>query len=582
MARRELRSAGSTTVQTLDTTKNYKFNSSGVLVESTGTPAGTDIIFTGSKSSLRRLADLERNVSILAAKALTDDGSGEGTSGYVDYARTAGKWSSSRTITLGGDLSGSVSIDGSANVTLTATVASNTVALGTDTTGNYMVNVTAGTGISVSHTQGEGSTATVSLNANTDNVSEGSTNLYHTTARARGAVSAGGSLSYNSSTGVFSYTTPSTSGISEGTNLYYTDARARAAHSFTAGSGAYNSSTGVITIPTNTNQLTNGAGFLSTAVTSAAAGTGISVSASTGAVTFTNTDTGSAQNIFKNVAVSGQTTVVADSNNDTLTFAAGSGISITTDATTDTVTITNSINNTNQLTNGAGYITGITSGNVTTALGYTPYNSTNPNGYITTSGARSAVSFTAGSGAYNSSTGVFTIPTNTNQLTNGAGYVTSSGVTSIATSNGISGGTITSTGTLSLSGSYSGTWAVTGGITATGEVTAYFSDANLKKDIVEIQDPIAKLMSIRGVTFRPNETALALGVTDKEEVGVIAQEVEAVLPQLVTPSAFKGYKTVKYDKLTALLVEAVKAQQLQIDALRAEIAKLGGSATTEL
>ena len=69
---------------------------------------------------------------------------------------------------------------------------------------------------------------------------------------------------------------------------------------------------------------------------------------------------------------------------------------------------------------------------------------------------------------------------------------------------------------------------------------------------------------------------------DKEEVGVIAQEIEAVLPQLVTPSAFAGYKTVKYDKLTALLVEAVKAQQLQIDALRAEIAKLAGSATTEL
>jgi predicted RecA/RadA family phage recombinase len=520
MARRELRSAGTTAVQTLDTTKNYKFNSSGVLVESTGTPAGTDIVFTGSKSSLRRLADLERNVSILAAKALTDDGSGEGTSGYVDYARTAGKWSSSRTITLGGDLSGSVSIDGSANVTLTATVASNTVALGTDTTGNYMVNVTAGTGISVSHTQGEGSTATVSLNANTDNVSEGSTNLYHTTARARGAVSAGGSLSYNSSTGVFSYTTPSTSGISEGTNLYYTDARARAAisgstgisynsstgaisstitqytdalaraaHSFTAGSGAYNSSTGVITIPTNTNQLTNGAGFVTSS--------GVTAVTATGPV----------------VSSGGATPVIS-----------------------------------------------------------MPAATASVDGYMTSTFASKLNGIAAGA----------TNVTNTNQLTNGAGYVTSSGVTSIATSNGISGGTITSTGTLSLSGSYSGTWAVTGGITATGEVTAYFSDANLKKDIVEIQDPIAKLMSIRGVTFRPNETALALGVTDKEEVGVIAQEVEAVLPQLVTPSAFKGYKTVKYDKLTALLVEAVKAQQLQIDALRAEIAKLGGSATTEL
>jgi hypothetical protein len=117
---------------------------------------------------------------------------------------------------------------------------------------------------------------------------------------------------------------------------------------------------------------------------------------------------------------------------------------------------------------------------------------------------------------------------------------------------------------------------VTGNITATGEVTAYYSDVNLKKDIVEITDPIAKVMALRGVTYRPNQTALDLGVTDKDEVGVIAQEVEAVLPQLVCPSAFDGYKTVKYDKLTALLLEAVKAQQMQIEALTAQVAKMSG------
>ena len=91
---------------------------------------------------------------------------------------------------------------------------------------------------------------------NTDTVAEGSTNLYYTTARARGAVSAGTGISYNSSTGVIASTI-----------TQYTDTNARAALSFTAGSGAYNSSTGVITIPTNTNQLTNGAGFLTDAST---------------------------------------------------------------------------------------------------------------------------------------------------------------------------------------------------------------------------------------------------------------------------------------------------------------------------
>jgi hypothetical protein len=77
-------------------------------------------------------------------------------------ATTATKWQTARTISLGGDLSGSVSLDGSTNVTLTATVSANSVALGTDTTGNYMSNVSAGTGINVSHTAGEGSTATIS------------------------------------------------------------------------------------------------------------------------------------------------------------------------------------------------------------------------------------------------------------------------------------------------------------------------------------------------------------------------------------------------------------------------------------
>jgi len=53
-----------------------------------------------------------------------------------------------------------------------------------------------------------------------------------------------------------------TAQVTEVTNLYYTDARARASLSFTAGSGAYNSTTGVITIPTNNNQITNGAGYI--------------------------------------------------------------------------------------------------------------------------------------------------------------------------------------------------------------------------------------------------------------------------------------------------------------------------------
>jgi hypothetical protein len=78
-------------------------------------------------------------------------------------APTATKWATARTITLGGDLSGNVNIDGSANVTLTATIAADSVALGTDTTGNYIATIAGGTGISVSGSGSENAAATVSL-----------------------------------------------------------------------------------------------------------------------------------------------------------------------------------------------------------------------------------------------------------------------------------------------------------------------------------------------------------------------------------------------------------------------------------
>jgi hypothetical protein len=73
------------------------------------------------------------------------------------------------------------------------------------------------------------------------------------------------------------------------------------------------------------------------------AGTGISASynSSTNALTITNTDLGSSQNIFKNVVV-GATTISADSNNDTLTLSAGTGITLTPNSTTDTIDIANS------------------------------------------------------------------------------------------------------------------------------------------------------------------------------------------------------------------------------------------------
>ena len=88
------------------------------------------------------------------------------------YSGSAAKWTNSRTITLSGDLSGNVSIDGSTDVTLTANIVANSVALGVDTTGNYVSSLVAGNGISISNNSGENTTPTISLNAGLSNLGD--------------------------------------------------------------------------------------------------------------------------------------------------------------------------------------------------------------------------------------------------------------------------------------------------------------------------------------------------------------------------------------------------------------------------
>ena len=85
------------------------------------------------------------------------------TAPVVGNASTASTLETARTISLTGDVSGSVSFNGSADASITATIQPNSVALGTDTTGDYMSGVSVGTALTVSHTPGEGSTATIGL-----------------------------------------------------------------------------------------------------------------------------------------------------------------------------------------------------------------------------------------------------------------------------------------------------------------------------------------------------------------------------------------------------------------------------------
>ena len=87
--------------------------------------------------------------------------------GAMNISGTAAGWTTPRIITLGGDLEGNVIVDGSANVTLNAYVVANAVALGTDTTGNYVASLIAGTGITLTNNSGEQAQPTVAVTTNT-------------------------------------------------------------------------------------------------------------------------------------------------------------------------------------------------------------------------------------------------------------------------------------------------------------------------------------------------------------------------------------------------------------------------------
>ena len=217
--------------------------------------------------------------------------------------------------------------------------------------------------------------------------------------------------------------------------------------------------------------------------------------------------------------------------------------------------------------------------------------------------------YTAGTGMSLSGTTFNCTITNNNQLTNGAGYVTSSGVTSVATSGGLTGGTITSTGTVSISsdarpnsnqyfggsggeyfyfdgsnnlvrgyvnsGEVMRLYSGTTGVHFDGDVIAYsttISDERLKEDIVGIDNALDKVSKLGGYTFKYKADG-------KVSAGVIAQQVEAVLPEAVcekelglhTNDDGNTYKVVNYDALHGLLIEAIKELKSEIAELKEQI-----------
>jgi hypothetical protein len=126
-------------------------------------------------------------------------------------------------------------------------------------------------------------------------------------------------------------------------------------------------------------------------------------------------------------------------------------------------------------------------------------------------------------------------------------------------------------------GSASG--APSGEIRASSDITAYFSDERMKKNIRVIENCLEKIQSISGIYYTQNKLAESFGYNDyNRQVGVIAQQIQTFAPEIVKMAPFdsnpdgtsksgNNYLTVQYEKLIPIAVQAIKEQQKIISIL---------------
>lgn len=169
--------------------------------------------------------------------------------------------------------------------------------------------------------------------------------------------------------------------------------------------------------------------------------------------------------------------------------------------------------------------------------------------YFTNARARSAISV-SGAGSYNSATGVITV--NAAPVTSVAGK-TGAVTLAIADTAGLQAALDSKFA--AAGGSISGSVSVTGSVTATGDITA-FSDSRTKINVETITEALYKVKAMRGVSYISKFNM-------EERIGVIAQEVERVVPEVVHTHD-NGLKSVAYQNLVGLLIEAIKALELRV------------------
>lgn len=204
---------------------------------------------------------------------------------------------------------------------------------------------------------------------------------------------------------------------------------------------------------------------------------------------------------------------------------------------------------------------------VTNALGFTPFASTGGtvSGSVTAAGLSVAGNAVWHAGNFNPSTKATLGNTvnfstvNASTLAVSSGYISNEASTLVINVSGAryvyepNGRFTAVNGGIGCNGDM----GVNGSITATADITAY-SDLRLKRDVSTVEDALELVDNMRGVWYT---------MGDKDRVGVIAQEIEQVLPQVVV-TGDDGYKSVAYGNIVGVLIEAIKELKREVDRLK--------------